>query len=161
VHRERAVLLRDDRVLHAGRRVRLHRDLPVLVRARRLPFGCNLACTTIPTALTPAKWGAVVRNADPGYHGPRPRVQIWHGTADANVLYANFGQEISQWTDVLGVSQTPLATDHPEPGWTRTVYGRDENDIEVEAHSILDAGHDLPQVGMEAYVIRFFGLDQG
>jgi acetylxylan esterase len=126
-----------------------------------VPFGCNLACASIPTTLTPAQWGAVVRNADPGYHGPRPRVQIWHGTADANVLYANFGQEISQWTDVLGVSQTPLATDHPEPGWTRTVYGPNENDIEVEAYRILGAGHDLPQAGMEAYVISFFGLGQG
>ena len=126
-----------------------------------VPFGCDLACAAIPTEQSPPEWGAVVRNADPGYHGPRPRVQIWHGTADTHVLYANFGQEISQWTNVLGVSQTPLATDHPEPGWTRTVYGPDNNDIQVEAYSIQGAGHYLPEAGMEAYVIGFFGLGQG
>jgi len=101
-----------------------------------------------------------VRTAYPGYRGPRPRVQIWHGTADTNVLCANFGEEIKQWTDVLGVSQTPLSTAHPQRGWTRTDYRTSKNDIEVEAYSILDAGHDLPEIGMEEYVIRFFGLDR-
>ena len=125
-----------------------------------VPFGCNLACTSIPTDLTPLEWGADVRDADPGYHGPRPRVQIWHGTADTHVIYFNFGEEIKQWTDVLGVSQRPLATDHPQPGWTRTVYGT-RNDIEVEAYSIQGVGHYLPEAGMEAYAIRFLGLDQG
>jgi acetylxylan esterase len=126
-----------------------------------VPFGCNLACTSIPTQMSPGEWGAVARNADPGYHGPRPRVQIWHGTADTHVLYVNFGQEINQWTDVLGLSQTPLATDHPEPAWTRTVYGPNKNDIEVEAYSIQGAGHYLPEAGMEAYVTQFFGLSPG
>jgi acetylxylan esterase len=126
-----------------------------------VPFGCNVACTSIPTQMSPGEWGAVVRNADPGYRGPRPRVQIWHGTADTHVIYVNFGQEIDQWTNVLGVSQTPLATDHPAPGWTRTVYGPDKNDIEVEAYSIQGVGHDLPEPGMEAYVIKFFGLSSG
>jgi poly(hydroxyalkanoate) depolymerase family esterase len=125
-----------------------------------VPFGCDVACTSIPASLTPREWGDIARNADPGYHGPRPRVQIWHGTADPNVLYANFGEEIKQWTNVLGVSQVPLVTDHPRPGWTRTVYGTG-NDIQVEAYSIQGAGHELPEIGMEAYVIQFFGLDHG
>lgn len=125
-----------------------------------VPFGCPVSCAPVPTSQTPQQWGAVVRNADPRYRGPRPRVQIWHGTADPNVLYANFGEEIKQWTNVLGVSQTPLATSHPRPGWTRTSYGT-ANDIEVEAYSIQGAGHVLPEIGMEAYVTRFFGLDQG
>lgn len=123
-----------------------------------VPFGCNLACSTIPTSFPPQQWGDIVRNADPGYRGPRPLVQIWHGTADT-VLYSNFGEEIKEWTNVLGVSQTPLSTDHPQRGWTRTVYGTSGNHIVVEAYSIQGVGHYLPEPGMEVYVIRFFGLD--
>jgi poly(3-hydroxybutyrate) depolymerase len=112
--------------------------------------------------LTPAQWGDSVRQSNPGYHGPRPRVQIWHGTEDENILYANFGEEIKQWTNVLGVSQAPVITDHPVSNWTRTAYGTSPNDIRVEAYSIRGDGHGLPQpfAGMEWYAIHFFGLDR-
>jgi acetylxylan esterase len=126
------------------------------------PVGCDGACGSYPAILSPAQWGDSVRAAYPGYHGPRPRVQIWHGTEDDNILYANFGEEIKQWTNVLGVSQTPVITDEPVPGWTRTAYGTSPNDIKVEAYSIRGAGHGLPQPlsGMEWYAIHFFGLDR-
>ena len=37
------------------------------------------------------------------------------GTAptDTTLRYPNFGEEIKQWTNVLGVSQTPVLTDTP------------------------------------------------
>jgi acetylxylan esterase len=126
------------------------------------PAGCGVGCAFDPPPLTPAQWGNYARRAYPGYHGPRPRVQIWHGTEDENVSYANFGEEIKQWTNVLGVTQAPVITDHPAPGWTRTAYGTSRDDIKVEAYSIRGAGHALPQPlsGMEWYAIHFFGLDQ-
>ena len=126
------------------------------------PVGCNGGCGAYPAILPPAQWGDSVRKAYPGYHGPRPRVQIWHGTEDETLLYANFGEEIKQWTNVLGVSQAPVITDHPVPNWTRTAYGTSLNDIKVEAYSIRGAGHALPQPfsGMEWYAIHFFGLDR-
>jgi poly(3-hydroxybutyrate) depolymerase len=108
---------------------------------------------------SPQQWGDLVRGADAGYRGPRPRVQVWHGTADGTIDYHDFGQEIRQWTNVLGVSQAPLATDHLQPGWIRTLYGTSENDIKVEAYSVLGAGHDMPELGMEPVAIHFFGLD--
>ena len=37
--------------------------------------------------MTPQAWGNEVRAADPGYSGPRPRVQLWHGTADTTLNY--------------------------------------------------------------------------
>jgi hypothetical protein len=46
-------------------------------------------------------------------------MQLWHGTADTTLNYVNFGEEIKQWTNVLGVSQTPTSTDTPQSGWTR------------------------------------------
>jgi acetylxylan esterase len=133
-----------------------------------VPFGCfagpgvdvwNSACAEGQITMTPQAWGNLARAADPGYVGPRPRVQLWHGTADPTLNYANFGEEIKQWTNVLGVSQSPASTDTPQPGWTRTRYDDSAGDAEVEAYSIAGAGHVLPETGMAAYAIHFFGLD--
>jgi acetylxylan esterase len=133
-----------------------------------VPFGCfagtevdewNTACADGQVSMTPQQWGNLVRNADPGYTGPRPRVQLWHGTADPTLNYNNFGEEIKQWTNVLGVSQTPTSTDQPQSGWTRTQYADGSGTVQVEAYSIAGAGHVLPETGMAAYAIHFFGLD--
>jgi acetylxylan esterase len=132
-----------------------------------VPFGCfftgtvdgwNSACADGQVSMTPQAWGNMVRNADPGYTGPRPRVQLWHGTADTTLNYENLGEEIKQWTNVLGVSQTPSSTDTPQPGWTRTRYDDSSGTVQVEAYSIAGAGHVLPEAGMAAYAISFFGL---
>jgi cellulase/cellobiase CelA1 len=85
-------------------------------------------------------------------------VQLWHGTADTTLNYNNFGEEIKQWTNVLGVSQAPTSTDTPQPGWTRTRYGSPGNQA-VEAYSIAGAGHVLPESGIAGYAIGFFGLN--
>jgi poly(hydroxyalkanoate) depolymerase family esterase len=121
--------------------------------------GWNSACAQGQVSMTPQAWGNLVRNADPGYSGPRPRMQLWHGTADTTLNYNNFGEEIKQWTNVLGVSQTPSSTDTPQPGWTRTRYDNGSGVAEVEAYSIAGAGHVLPESGMAAYAIGFFGLN--
>jgi acetylxylan esterase len=120
--------------------------------------GWNSACANGQVSMTAQAWGNLVRNADPGYSGPRPRVQLWHGTADGTLNYNNFGQEILQWTNVLGVSSTPTTTDTPVSGWTRTRYDSGST-VEVEAYSIAGAGHVLPETGMAAYAISFFGLN--
>jgi poly(hydroxyalkanoate) depolymerase family esterase len=128
-----------------------------------VPYGCfattdpsmwNAQCANGQISKTPQQWGDLVRAADPGYTGARPRAQLWHGTADPTLFYANFGEEIKQWTNVLGVSQTPTSTDTPRSGWTRTRYG-----TQVEAYSIAGAGHVLPLTGMAAQAIQFFGLN--
>jgi acetylxylan esterase len=109
------------------------------------PVGCDRGCGPYPAILPPRAMGRFGPPGLSGYHGPRPRVQIWHGTVDDNILYANFGEEIKQWTNVLGVSQAPVITDHPAPSWTRTAYGTSREDIKIEAYSIRGAGHGLPQ----------------
>jgi acetylxylan esterase len=133
-----------------------------------VPFGCfagpgvdvwNAPCAQGQVTMTPQAWGNLVRAADPGYSGPRPRVQLWHGTADTTLNYVNFGEEIKQWTNVLGVSQTPTSTDTPASGWTRTRYAGSAGTVQVEAYSIAGAGHVLPESGMAADAVHFFGLD--
>jgi acetylxylan esterase len=122
--------------------------------------GWNSSCADGDVSMTAQAWGNLVRNADPGYSGPRPRVQLWHGTADTTLNYENLSQEILQWTNVLGVSSSPAETLTPETNWTETLYGSTTNPS-VEAFSIAGAGHVLPieGEGMEADAIDFFGLN--
>ena len=124
--------------------------------------GWNGPCAGGQVSMTPQQWGDLVRNtADPGYTGPRPRVQLWHGTADTTLNYNNLGEEIKQWTNVTGVSQTPSSSDTPVTNWNRTRYNDSSGTTQVEAYSIVGAGHQLPIQGtqMAAYAIHFMGLD--
>ncbi|MFE1839993.1 extracellular catalytic domain type 1 short-chain-length polyhydroxyalkanoate depolymerase [Streptomyces sviceus] len=133
-----------------------------------VPFGCfattdgsewNSACSGGTVTHTPQQWGDLVRAAYPGYTGTRPRMQVWHGTEDDVLRYPNFGEEIKQWTNVLGVSQTPAVTDTPVSGWTRTRYGATGDRAPVEAISLQGVGHNLYTTGMAARALTFFGLD--
>jgi acetylxylan esterase len=129
-----------------------------------VPFACfagpnswNSDCANGLITKTPQQWGDLVRGAFPGYTGARPRMQLWHGTADEVLRYVNFGEEIKQWTNVLGVSQTPTSTDTPQAGWTRTRYANGSGVVQVEATSMQDVPHNLPV--QAAAAIHFFGLD--
>jgi poly(hydroxyalkanoate) depolymerase family esterase len=133
-----------------------------------VPFGCfattdgsewNSACANGTVTHTPQEWGNLVRAAYPGYTGPRPRMQVWHGTQDDVLRYPNFGEEIKQWTNVLGAGQTPAATDSPVSGWTRTRYGATGDQAPVEAISLQGVGHNLYANGMASRALTFFGLD--
>jgi acetylxylan esterase len=131
-----------------------------------VPFACFAGpvswsddCAKGRIVKTAAEWGALVRAADPGYTGPRPRIQLWHGTSDEVLSYVDFGEAIEQWTNVLGVSQTPASTEPntPQPGWTRTRYGGAGEGALVEAISMQGVPHNLPV--QAAAAIHFFGLD--
>jgi acetylxylan esterase len=131
-----------------------------------VPFGCfagtsgwNSACADGTIIKTGKEWGDAVRSAYPGYAGSRPRVQIWHGTADDTLDYANFGEEIKQWTNVLGVSETPSSTEanQPQSGFTRTRYKDAGGVVRVEAVSEANQPHSLTMPAAE--VTKFFGLD--
>jgi poly(hydroxyalkanoate) depolymerase family esterase len=134
-----------------------------------VPFGCfattdgsewNNTCAQGNLTKTPQQWGDLVRGAFPGYSGPRPRMQLWHGTADDTLRYPNFGEEIKQWTNVAGISQTPTTTDSPQPTWTRTRYNAGST-AQVEAISVQGGTHNILASGMAQYVMDFFGLSGG
>ncbi|MGQ5261143.1 extracellular catalytic domain type 1 short-chain-length polyhydroxyalkanoate depolymerase [Micromonospora sp. ZYX-F-536] len=131
-----------------------------------VPFGCfatggssewNSECANGQLLRTPQQWGDLVREAYPGYTGRRPRMQIWHGTNDETLRYPNFGEQVKQWTNVHGLSQTPTYTDSPQSGYTRTRYGGSGGTAPVEAISMQGVSHNLPVDA--AQVLRFFGLD--
>ncbi|WP_030488468.1 PHB depolymerase family esterase [Micromonospora chokoriensis] len=133
-----------------------------------VPFNCfaNAAdyppgssqCTGGNMNRTPQQWGDAVRQAYPGYTGPRPRVQLWHGTNDTLVPYSLLQEAIEQWTNVFGLSQTPTSTDTPQANWNRRRYSDSSGTVQVEAYSIQGAGHSLPAGGMAASAVAFFGL---
>jgi len=105
-------------------------------------------------------WGDVVRAAFPGYTGPRPRVQLWHSTTDEILHYANHTEAIKQWTDVHAITDRPVCTAAPRPGWRRTRYGDPGDTAAVEAISVTGSPHNVLTMGMAAYTVTFFGLTE-
>jgi len=116
----------------------------------------NSECSGGRITRTAQAWGDLVRANNPGYSGPWPRVMLWHGTVDTTLSYVNFGEEIKQWTNVNGVSQTPTQTT-TIGAETRTRYADAGGQVRVEARSFAGYGHSIPIV--EADAISFFGLD--
>jgi acetylxylan esterase len=123
-------------------------------------FGWSSTCANGKVSMTAAQWGDLVRVAYPGFNGMRPRIQLWHGTVDATVNFANFTNEIAQWTNVLGVSGTPTTTENntPQATWIRTRYVDSAGVVQVEAIQETGKGHgDLVVDAVSA--IHFLGLD--
>jgi poly(hydroxyalkanoate) depolymerase family esterase len=148
-------------------------DYPDVFRAGSammgVPFACfattdgsmwNSACANGTIIKTGREWGDLARGAFPGYRGPRPKMQLWHGTADNILFYPNFGEEIKQWTNVLRAGETPAFTDHPRPTWTHTVYVDRAGRVQVDAYSVEGETHNLPfnQTGLAELAVEFFGL---
>ncbi|GAA3274069.1 hypothetical protein GCM10020218_019450 [Dactylosporangium vinaceum] len=133
-----------------------------------VPAGCfatsdgslwNSQCSGGNVSKSAQQWGDQARAMYSGYSGRYPRMQLWHGTTDTTLAYPNFGEEIKQWTNLNGLSQTPAFTDHPQSSWTRTRYGNTGTQATVEGVSIAGVGHQLPMSGQLAYAIAFLGLD--
>ncbi|GGM61863.1 feruloyl esterase [Micromonospora sonchi] len=111
-----------------------------------VPYRCAtgminaFSCMSPGVDKTPAQWGDLVRNAHPGYSGPRPKVAVWHGTSDYTVAAANATESRDQWTNVLGVAQTPTSTAQLPASTTLEVYG---NDV-VRVYRVSGMGHGTP-----------------
>ena len=104
----------------------------------------NNKCSSGAISKTANEWGDLVRAAYPGFDGPYPRIQLWHGTEDEGLNYVNFDEEIKQWTNVHGLDQQPDSSDQPQPGYTRTRYGSRDGLVLVEAISMQGVPHNLP-----------------
>jgi poly(hydroxyalkanoate) depolymerase family esterase len=111
-----------------------------------IPYRCATSVTSAYSCMspgvdkTPAAWGDLVRNAYAGYTGPRPKVAVWHGTSDYTVAVANATESRDQWTNVLGISQTPTGTSSLPGGTTLETYA---NDL-VRIYRVSGMGHGTP-----------------
>jgi poly(hydroxyalkanoate) depolymerase family esterase len=104
----------------------------------------STSCQLGEVAYTPAAWGTLVRNSDPGYSGPYPRVAIWQGTADTVVSPLNAGYETEQWTNVWGLNATqPSSVESLPGGTTETDYDAPDGTPAIENFVISGMGHGL------------------
>jgi len=111
---------------------------------------------------TAEQWGDIVRNADKGFTGTRPRLQLWHGTGDTTLTYSqNFPAEVLQWTNVLGVSDANATKSSfkAQDTWARTSYKDASGTVVLETDVAEGVPHDLSGRGLWPDVVRFFGLD--
>ena len=124
-------------------------------------YGWCSSCATGQIIKTAAQWGDLVRAAYPGFTGPRPAMQLWHGSVDNVVYFPNLGEEIKQWTNVLGVSATPTDSEanQPQSTWTRRSYANSSGQIGVQA--IVETGLSHGNLNVRAdLAIPWLGLDK-
>jgi acetylxylan esterase len=117
------------------------------------PQSADPACANGQHIKTGAAWAAQARAMFPAWNGSYPRFTTWHGTADTLVLYANLGEQIKEWTTLLGVRFTRNITDSPQSGYTQMVYG---DGTKFVAFSAQGVGHTVPI--HEDYDLKWFGL---
>lgn len=125
-------------------------------------FGCfasngydvwSTACATGQIIKTGAQWKAIINAAYPGYSGFRPKMQVFHGTADTTLYPQNLQEEIKEWTAVLGLPSSPVKTlgNNPESGWTTYVFGS-----KFQATSAQGVTHNIQT--NESVVLSWFDL---
>ena len=115
--------------------------------------------------MTAQQWGDLARGMDPGYAGPRPRVQLFHGDSDPTINYKNFGEAIKQWTNVLGLSTSPTSTTtgltlgtHQA---TRQQWKNSCGYVVLDAFTSIGGDHGPSDALFDAtYVVPFLGLDK-
>ncbi|MBJ6762728.1 PHB depolymerase family esterase [Myxococcaceae bacterium JPH2] len=113
------------------------------------PYRCansmteGFSCMSPGVDKTPAAWGDLVRNANPGYLGPWPRVSIWHGTSDFTVKSSNLTESMEQWTNVHGIDQVADTSD-TVGGFPHKVYRNSAGTALVETYEITGMGHAVP-----------------
>src|SRR6478609_3563197 len=119
-------------------------------------------CADGKTTFSAAQWGDKVRAMYPGYTGPRPRVQLWHGDADETINVNNFNESIKEWTNVLGLAATPSSTSTVTlsgKSWTRQSW---QSACGTVLDTWLEKGgtHNIDANLNAQYLIPFFGLDK-
>jgi poly(hydroxyalkanoate) depolymerase family esterase len=72
--------------------------------------GYNGTCAGGPVNYTPQQWGGLITAMYPGYTGHRPRLQLFHGSADPTINYVNMAESCEQYENLLSLSTTPTKT---------------------------------------------------
>ncbi|HVY39667.1 MAG TPA: PHB depolymerase family esterase [Polyangia bacterium] len=112
---------------------------------------------------TAQQWGDMVRAMDKGYTGPRPRVQLWHGTSDPTISYNNQTEAIKEWTNVLGLPTAPTSTSTVSLAgktWTRQSWQSSCGVTVLDAWAEQNGPHGTSANLNATYTIPFLGLDK-
>jgi poly(hydroxyalkanoate) depolymerase family esterase len=112
------------------------------------------------TTKSAQQWGDQARGMFPGYTGPRPRVQLFHGTNDTTIAYANQAEAIKQWTNVLGLDAMPTSTDSATTSvatYQRQFWENECGYMIFETWAGQNGTHSMAYE--EDAILEFFGLD--
>jgi poly(hydroxyalkanoate) depolymerase family esterase len=133
----------------------------------------SLPCAQGQVDKTAQEWGDFVRDINPDYAGPRPRVQMMHGTADQTININNLRESVEQWGNVLGLEEMPTSNDGDFPGNAKVCNeGGCPSPVTYErrfwqdscGYTVMEAWEATGQkhgMGYEAEaILKFFGLDQ-
>ncbi|KAI1484646.1 acetylxylanesterase aceA [Biscogniauxia mediterranea] len=115
--------------------------------------GWNSTCAEGKVVETQVYWASIAKAMYPGYEGARPRMRIYHGSADTTLYPQNYHETIKQWTGIFGYTDTPreMFVNDPASPYTRYVYG--EN---VEGAYGIGITHNLDMFGDAD--IEWFGI---
>lgn len=114
----------------------------------------NSTCANGQSQTTAEGWASMVFGMYPDYEGARPRMQVYHGSADTTLAAPNYQETIKQWAGVFGYDAEAPATEEqntPQSGYTTSTFG--ENLIGIYAQGV---GHTVPIRGDDD--MTFFGL---
>jgi poly(hydroxyalkanoate) depolymerase family esterase len=113
---------------------------------------------------TAAQWGDRVRAMYSSYSGYRPRIQLWHGTADTLVRYQNQIEATEEWTNVLGLSTDPTVAStgvsFADHSWDHQSWQNSCGYTVLDVWAEQDGPHNTDAPLNAQYVIPFLGLDQ-
>lgn len=116
--------------------------------ASGVPFGCfatsdgslwNSACATGRLDRSAEQWAQSVLDASPDHHGPRPRVQSWHGTEDEVLSYVNLTEAVEPWSTVLGAGPEPALVDRPQDRWEHHAWTDRSGRVVLDVHTLEGA----------------------
>lgn len=114
--------------------------------------GWNSTCSQGNVIRTAEQWANVVYNMYPGYTGARPKMQIYHGSADTTLYPNNWNETVKQWSGVFGYSSPQqVLNGNPSSQYTKYVYGPN-----LEGIWGSGVGHSVPVMGTED--MKWFGF---
>ena len=93
---------------------------------------------------TPAAWGTLVTNENPGYTGNYPAVAVFHGSSDNVVNINNETEIMKQWTNVHATDQTADLVVNSFNGnsfVTKNVFNDANGNEVVETYTLSGMGH--------------------
>jgi acetylxylan esterase len=127
--------------------------------------GYNGTCAGGTVNYTPQQWGDLVRAMDPGYTGHRPRLQLFHGSADSTISYSNMAESESQYVNLMTLSTSPTKTNTGLTLGTHQATEQQWNNacgyLVLDGFDSIGGDHGPSDALFVAkYVIPFLGLDK-
>lgn len=86
----------------------------------------NSSCAQGKVISTPQHWGGIAKAMYAGYTGSRPRMQIYHGTADTTLYPQNFYETCKEWAGVFGYNYDApqsVLNNNPQANYKTTNWG--------------------------------------